>query len=126
MSAGRAEGGLGESVAARRLADAERRVRRGVVERVTVSRSGSPFVGEQAACRTAKRKWSVPDGLLHLAQRVLLQLAGVGVEAADALAEFIDRHRVRVVQPAERLLVEMELLAVGALRCLDAQPPRQA
>ena len=40
----------------------------------------------------------------------LLELAGVGVELADAFAQLLDGHRVLVVHPAEGLLVEVDLL----------------
>src|SRR6185503_1190659 len=46
----------------------------------------------------------------------LLQLARVGVEAADALGELVGRHRVLVVLPAEVLLVHVDPGRVGALR----------
>src|SRR5688572_31476671 len=37
----------------------------------------------------------------------LLELARIGVELADALGELLGAQRVLVVQPAERLLVEV-------------------
>ena len=53
------------------------------------------------------------------ARRPLLELARVVVEAADAVRQLLDGHRILVVQPAIRLLVE----ASSALRTRPG-PPR--
>src|SRR5207237_10785074 len=52
-----------------------------------------------------------------------LELARVGVEAPDALGELVARHRVLVVQPAEGLLVQRDLVAARFLRELRRQAP---
>ena len=47
-------------------------------------------------------------GLGHLLSRVLLELARVGVEAANAFAQLFDGHGVLVVLEAIGLLVEVD------------------
>src|SRR4051794_21509351 len=55
----------------------------------------------------------------------LLELAGVGVELADALAQLLDGHGVLVVHPAELLLVQVDPRRVRALGGFDAQAARE-
>src|SRR4051812_26813066 len=50
-----------------------------------------------------------------------VELARVGIEAADALGELVGRHRVVVVLPAEGFLVERDARNVLALRFCDGE-----
>src|SRR5262249_10223371 len=59
------------------------------------------------------------DQLAHHLAEVFLELDGVGVEPSDAVGQLLGGHGVLVVHPAERLLVEVELLQLlrgGRLR----------
>lgn len=44
-----------------------------------------------------------------------LQLDGVGCKFADAIRQFLHGHAVFVVLPAERLLIQMNLLQIRGL-----------
>src|SRR6478752_7910598 len=73
---------------------------------------------------------SVPDvcpaasgcaGFGHGFGRVFLELAGVGVEAANAFTELLDRHLILVVLEAKALFVEVDQRAVAGLGALGRE-----
>lgn len=57
-----------------------------------------------------------PDLFRDLRQRVVLQVAGVTVKFSDAFGQFLRRHRVFVVHPAESFLVQVDLFVLAGLR----------
>src|SRR4030095_5382356 len=59
--------------------------------------------------------------LFDFRPRELLELPGVGVEFADALAQFVAGHGVLVVHPAEGFLVQMDFFLIRRAGGLDAQ-----
>src|SRR5829696_5087493 len=65
---------------------------------------------------------SASDLLGHHRLGELLELAGVGVELPDALAQLLDGHGVFVVHPAVGLLIEVDLRGVGRPGRLGGEP----
>jgi hypothetical protein len=59
---------------------------------------------------------SSPENLGHTCLGILLQLAGVGVEFANAFGQLLRGHRVLVVHPTKCLLVHVEALFLACLR----------
>src|SRR5215210_2213779 len=51
----------------------------------------------------------------------LFELAGVFIKSADAFGQFLDRHRILVLHPAIRLLVERDLLFRRGARAFQRQ-----
>src|SRR5262249_13043782 len=54
----------------------------------------------------------------------LLELAGVGIEVSDTLAQLLDGHRVFVVHPAEGFLIQADPRAVALLGGGHREPRR--
>ena len=53
----------------------------------------------------------------NLGERVLLQMAGITVEFADAFGELLGRHGVLIVHPAEVFLGKVQALIFACLSC---------
>ena len=107
-------------------------MRRGL-DRSLWSRLGNaepPTVTKGSGCCKRARSRST-DFFGNLGQRVLFQLAGVAIEFADAFGQFLRRHRVFVVHPAESLLIQVQLIFLARLRFCriqlrDPRRPRSA
>src|ERR1700690_3335278 len=57
-----------------------------------------------------------PDFFGNLGERKIFQVVGVTIELADALRQFLCRHRVFVVHPAECLLIQMDAFFLAGFR----------
>src|SRR5262249_31318551 len=63
--------------------------------------------------RECARQLSLPD--------IMFELERVRLELADSFAQLFNRHRVFIVHPAERLLIEVHLHHGGCLGAFDAE-----
>src|SRR5262245_54957197 len=73
---------------------------------------GNPRSTRQQGNRSRYRDRSTASLLGDLGPGELFELAGIGVELANPLAQLLDGHGVLVVHPAEGLLVQVDLLGV--------------
>src|SRR5215469_963593 len=77
---------------------------------------GTMRCGPNWLSRTLRGGQYSPDFFGNLGERKLFQVLGVAIKLPDALSQFLCRHRVFVVHPAECLLIQVEAFFLAAFR----------